>query len=249
MCDDLMPNLKLRLSVEEFHRLPRHPAYTYEYLRGQACLTPRPKHYHALLGLKADALPGLEGAEPDIALRRIEAGDRDDLERLFAAAFERYQPFASLDEKALKEAVRTCLHRTLTGGDGPWIEQASFLAIGGDNKRAVGAVFITLLPEGPADDYDSYYWNCPPPANCIALRLGRPHLTWIFVGPLHADQGIGTALLAASVRELLALGYTQLASTFLLGNESSMLWHWRHGFTLQSFPGLHRRIRQRGQNG
>jgi L-amino acid N-acyltransferase YncA len=66
---------------------------------------------------------------------------------------------------------------------------------------------------------------------------------------LHAHQGIGTTLLAASVRELLAMRYTQLASTFLLGNESSMLWHWRHGFQLQPFPGPHHRIRQRAQNG
>jgi hypothetical protein len=139
MCDDLMPNLKLRLTMEEFHRLPRHPAYKYEYVRGQAHLTPRPKHYHALLELKADTLPRLEGAEPEIAIRRIEAGDRDCLERLFAVAFQRQQPFASLDEKALKEAVRTCLDRTLTGGDGPWIEQASFLAVGEDNRPPVGA--------------------------------------------------------------------------------------------------------------
>src|SRR5262249_40228807 len=114
MCDDLMPSLKLRLTVEEFHRLPRHPAYKYEYLRGEAQLTPRPKHYHALLELKADALPSLGGAEPEVDLRRIGVGDRDGLERLFAGAFQRYQPFASLDDQALKEAARTCLDRTLT---------------------------------------------------------------------------------------------------------------------------------------
>jgi GNAT superfamily N-acetyltransferase len=142
-----------------------------------------------------------------------------------------------------------CLERTMKGSDGPWIEQASFLAFSETKDRPAGAIFVTLLPEGDPSDFDSYSWNGPPPANCITLRLGRPHLTWIFVGPLHAGQGVGTALLAAAVRELRAMGYTQLASTFLLGNDSSMLWHWRHGFQLQSYPGSMRRVHRRNRNG
>jgi len=244
-----MPDLKLPLTLDEFHRLPRNPAFKYEFIQGQVYLTPRPKHYHALLELRPDALPALEGAESGIILRRIEPTDTGDLERLFAAAFHRQQPFASLEDVTLREAAHTCLERTCTGGDGPWIEQASFLAVSEGRKPPVGAIFITLLPEGDPCDFDSYCWNSPPPANCIALRQGRPHLTWIFVGPLHASRGIGTALLAAAVGELLGLGFTQLASTFLLGNESSMLWHWRHGFQLLSYPGSTRRIRQRIKNG
>ena len=63
-----------------------------------------------------------------------------------------------------------------------------------------------------------------------------PHLTWIFVSPVDARQGVGTALLDVAVRALLRLEYTELASTFLLGNESSMLWHWRAGFKLLERP-------------
>jgi hypothetical protein len=51
--------------------------------------------------------------------------------------------------------------------------------------------------------------------------------------------------LAAAVRELLALGYTQLASTFLAGNDSSTLWHWRNGFQLLAYPGSLRAMRAR----
>ena len=43
---------------------------------------------------------------------------------------------------------------------------------------------------------------------------------------------MGLALLEMAVPALGRLGYTGLASTFLLGNESSMLWHWRAGFKL-----------------
>jgi L-amino acid N-acyltransferase YncA len=66
-------------------------------------------------------------------------------------------------------------------------------------------------------------------------------LTWIFVSPWMAGQGIGTALLAAAVKALRELGYEHLLSTFMLGNESSMLWHWRNGFQLLAFPGSMRR--------
>jgi L-amino acid N-acyltransferase YncA len=58
-------------------------------------------------------------------------------------------------------------------------------------------------------------------------------------------HGVGSALLAAAVRELLALGFPRLFSTFLLGNESSLLWHWRNGFQLLSSPYSLRRMRQR----
>ena len=64
---------------------------------------------------------------------------------------------------------------------------------------------------------------------------------WIFVAPMLAGQGIGTALLRAAVAELRTLGFSRLASTFLLGNHSSMLWHWRMGFRLTAYPFSRRR--------
>jgi GNAT superfamily N-acetyltransferase len=249
MCDDWMPGIKLPLTLEQFHQLPRNPAYKYEYLGGQAYLTPRPRNYHALLELKAGTLPALEDTENSVIIRPIQRADIPDLERVFAAAFHRYQPFASLDKEILKEAAHTCLERTCTGQDGPLIEQASFLAFSEAKKRTIGAIFITLLPAGDPSDWDSFSWSEPPPADCIALRQGRPHLTWIFVSPLHVSGGVGTALLRAAVQELLRLGFTQLASTFLLGNDSSMLWHWRHGFQLQSYPGSMRRMRKKFNHG
>ena len=52
MCDDWFALIKLPLTIEQFHQLPRNAAYKYEYLKGEAWLTPRPKHYHALRELK-----------------------------------------------------------------------------------------------------------------------------------------------------------------------------------------------------
>ena len=39
------------------------------------------------------------------------------------------------------------------------------------------------------------------------------------------------------------LGYTELISSFILGNDSSMLWHWRNGFELLPYSGSRRRFR------
>jgi len=74
--------------------------------------------------------------------------------------------------------------------------------------------------------------------------MGRPHLTWIFVSPWQAGYGVGMALLAAAVQGLIGLGYRELASTFLLGNESSTHWHWRAGFRLLAYPGSMRVMRE-----
>jgi GNAT superfamily N-acetyltransferase len=239
MCEHWMPLIRLPLTVEQFHQLPRNPAFKYEYFRSQAHLTPRPKHYHALLELK----PFTGGEE--VALRRVRPDDFEPLGELMAGVFHSTQPFGSLDDETRREAVRESLHRTRTGGDGPWVEQASFVAL--EEEKPIGAIFITLLPEGDPRDFESYYWREPPAADCVERGRGRPHLTWIFVSSWHAGRGVGTALLDAAVRELRGMGFTHLLSTFLLGNDSSMLWHWRNGFELLPYPGSWRHLRQQWQ--
>src|SRR5712692_1471600 len=160
MCDQWMPTIKLPLTIEQFHQLPRNSAYRYEYLEKQACLTPRVRHYHGLLELCP-----LEVSD-DVAVERMKVDHIADLVPLFAAAFRSTQPYGSLDADTRREAARQALERTRTGADGPWIEQASFVAKEGE--RLAGAILITLLPEGDPCDWDSYHWSESPPAECIA---------------------------------------------------------------------------------
>jgi hypothetical protein len=235
MCDHWMPTIKLPMTLEQFRALPRHSAYRYEWLEGNAWLTPQAKHFHAMLDLRPMEVPA------DVKLRPAIASDFTDMIPLFAATFARIQPYGSLDEVTRRQAAEESLKRTYTGGDGPWIQRASFVAVG--EKQAVGGIFATLLPDEDPTDYDSYYWYDPPPDDCIANRLGRPHLTWIFVDPLCAGNNVGSALLAAAVNGLLQLGFTQLLSTFMVGNDSSLLWHWRNGFRLLPHP-TSRRLRK-----
>ena len=239
MCDQWMSALQLPLTWEQFLRLPRHPAYKYEYFEDTAWLSPRPRYYHALLDLAPLAEAPREGADAKAVLRPVAEADWEGLAPLFAAAFDRQQPFGGLEDGPREEAARKALAHTRAGGDGPWVERASFVAADGDTPA--GAIFITLLPPDDPTGWDSYHWREPPPPDAVARRLGRPHLTWVFVSPWHVGRGVGTALLNAAARALLALGYTELASTFLLGNDSSMSWHWRNGFRLLQYPGSWRK--------
>ena len=239
MCDDWMPHIQLPLTIDQFRQLPRNAAYKYEYVNHAAHLSPRPRHYHALLDLRPMEI------DEAVALGPVRASELKRLDFLFAEAFRYIQPYGCLDDSMRLEAARHALERTRTGCDGPLIERASFVAQ--IEERPVGAILITLLPEGDPCDWESYHWAEAPPADCIERRLGRPHLTWIFVSPLEKGHGTGTALLAASVRGLLGLGFTQLLSTFMAGNDSSILWHWRNRFQLLAHPGSYRLMRQRWQ--
>jgi GNAT superfamily N-acetyltransferase len=231
-----MPLLQLPLTKEQFDQLPRNASYRYDYVDGAAWLNPRPRYYHAQLdfeGLTFDA-------PSDVPLRRVQERDWEPLAELFALAFAAHQPFSGQPVEKRAVAARTSLAQTRRGGDGPWVERASFVARGED-AGLVGCALITLLPPGDPTDWDTYHWLTPPPRDCVEECIGQPHLTWIFVRPDRAGRGVGTALLRAVVNELRAMGYTSLLSTFLTGNDSSMLWHWRAGFRLLSYPGSPRR--------
>src|SRR5437868_4898483 len=120
MCDEWMPLIQLPLTLEQFRQLPRNSAYKYEYLNATAHLSPRPKHFHALLELQPIV------AEKSETIGPLRAEELANLEPLFAEAFRYVQPYGSLDEATRRRAAHHALERTRTGGDGPWIEQASF---------------------------------------------------------------------------------------------------------------------------
>ena len=122
----------------------------------------------------------------DSARGQLPAGTDADigaLMPLFEACFRHIQPFGSLDGPTRERAARHSLERTYTGGDGPLIEPASFVTT--EQDALCGCILITLLPDGDSCDVASYQWRQSPPADCIERRIGRPHLTWIFVDPQH----------------------------------------------------------------
>jgi GNAT superfamily N-acetyltransferase len=243
MCDEWMPTLKLAITYDEWRQLPRNAAYKYEYLEGQAWLSPRPKFYHALLDLEPLAVRSLPGQGGEVTIQPLADDDWEGLVPVFSGAFDRQQPFSGLDREQRQVAAQQVLNHTRNGGDGPLIRAASFTARENETQAIAGAILVTLLPDEDPSHWGAFHWKEPPPPDCLERRLGRPHVTWVFVGPFHAGEGVGTTLLEAAVRQLLELGYLQLASTFLSGNDSSMLWHWRNGFQLAAYPASKRKKR------
>src|SRR5215210_3797200 len=119
MVDRWFFTIKLPLTFEQFETLPKDAAYKYEYFDDTAWLSPRPKSYHALLELQPQEVPSSVDAQEPVVIRRLADGDWEHLPVIFAGAFHRVQPFASLDDARRLEAARACLDYTRTGGDGP----------------------------------------------------------------------------------------------------------------------------------
>lgn len=232
MCDEWMPTLRLRLSPQEYEQLPRHAAYRYAYMDGSAVVSPWPRHLHATLDLRELSPQSMDPYK----LRRLRAEDEPKLVELFAAAFRKIEPFAALTDETAVPAAQQCLRRTFSGGDGPWIEAASVSAHARYQRTPVGAALVTLLPGGDPAAHDSYRWLEPPPPDLWQRRAGQPHLTWIFVNPVLKGINIGSAMLSAAGRSLREHGYSSLWTTFLVGNDESVLWHWRNGFKIVPPP-------------
>lgn len=226
--DEYFRRVELPLTIDDFHRLPRNAAYKYEYFGGRAVLTPRPKAYTCVRDLSPVVHPG---DPPKVELRLLPPGDLPGLTTLFWRSTARTQPFESLDEADSLLASAACLLRTAAGRDGPLIEPACLTAHD-ERHGLVGAVLVTLAAPEVLTDPFAGEWRTPPPADAVEQKLGVPHLTWVLVDGWRHRRGIGTELLAGSVRALAGMGFAELASTFLLDNGPSALWHWRNGFRL-----------------
>src|SRR5262249_21947055 len=115
MLHDWYRAVRLPIGLEEFQRLPRHPAFQYEYADGAALLSPRPRTLNALLTLRPHVIPPAE----TLTFRPVEPGDWAVFPGLFAAAFRHVQPFAGLTDADCHQASVECLEQTRNGGDGP----------------------------------------------------------------------------------------------------------------------------------
>lgn len=210
MLGDWFRTMELPIAFSDFERLPRHPAYKYEFFDGRAVLTPRPRYQRAVLELPASLTPTSASSQPSgVTIRALAPGDWTSLPELLSAAFHGVPPLVTLGADRRLDVARECLERTRMGGDGSVVEGACFVAADQHGAEClVGAILVTLI------------------------REGCPHLTWILVRPRHVGQGLGTALLAAAVTALRERGHRDLASTFLVGNHRATLWLWRRGFHL-----------------
>jgi hypothetical protein len=240
-----------------YEKLPRLPNYKNEYWDGELRLTPRPKTCDVLLELPRWAGPPPIPAEDQplweapVRIDRVVEGDWDALPKALQAAFAALPPLASWNVHAAARASRSIMKWSRRGRDGTLVPEACFVARGSGKRydsevgdpldNVVGAAIVTLIPAaqlpGALDDAVD------------DGRTGRlvPHLNWLFVNRWLQRQGIGTLLLHSVVQSLLHADHRWLASTLMLDNAASMLWHWRNGFIMPSdgYRSL-RRARQAG---
>jgi GNAT superfamily N-acetyltransferase len=218
------PYFRLPISIEQFHTLPRNSAYRYEFFDGVAHLSARPKCYHC--GIEIDAL-----AKPELVpldwkaspgVRAFAESDWPLLPEPFSHAMHAMLPFAALDDEKRLEASLDCLQQVRDGKEGPLIPEACFVAVDENDGHILGGALVTLWQ---LNEFDFAEWQVET----------LPHLTWIFVLPMLQRHGIGSLLLWHVLAALRAQGYPRLASTFLLGNDASAMWHWRHGFQLAGY--------------
>jgi ribosomal protein S18 acetylase RimI-like enzyme len=195
--------------------------------------TPRPKSYNAVLDFTTIDLATLYSDAgkpplPAIIVGPLADADWAQLPDLMAAAFYRMPPFCTLPDEERLVATADCLTHTRNGGDGEFLRDASLVAR--DSQGAIaGALLITRWTPG-----SEKYGPCCDPTTTA-------HITWAFVRPFDCGFGIGTLMLRESVERLRPAGFRHLLTTFLAGNESSMLWHWRNGFRLLPYMGSRRR--------
>src|SRR5258708_39980006 len=124
MWEQWMATIELPLSIEQFRQLPRNPAYKYEYLGGKAYLSPRARHFHAVLDLQRSPIPD------DVEVQPAKPEELLELAPLFCGAFRSIQPYGSLDDETREQAARHALERTRNGGERPLIEHATVIAVG-----------------------------------------------------------------------------------------------------------------------
>lgn len=244
MLNDFFQSLNFEFPWERFIALPRHPAYRYQYRDGQASISGNPRYYHCTLPLQEQSPPRHEPAGKGLScffsefdLRRLHESDWKLLPALFAAAFQQPPPLLQLTEAQRLSAAHALLERTRNGGDGPVVPEASWIFEDRDTGELLAAILVTLIPPGDLTDFTHDNWTQAAPSDALQTGWGQPHLTWVFVAPHKQRRHLGSLLLQEATSTLRRKGYQELASTFLLGDHASTLWHWRNGFQLVGHPG------------
>ncbi len=234
MLNDWFTDLSFETDWETFRELPRHPAYRYEFKDDRCSISGRPVFFHAKRDLNCLIKSNCDHEENPWEISQIEHADCSELVHLFDRAFSRSAPFIHLSAARQLAAAQALLQRTQQGEDGPIFDAASLVIRDAKSQESLGAILITLVPSDDFINFNPEQWSQEPPADAVKNGWGQPHLTWIFIDPHVARQGLGKTLLRSSAQHLLDSGYTTLVSTFLSGNQASTLWHWKMGFQLLS---------------
>ncbi|QEH35074.1 Acetyltransferase (GNAT) family protein [Aquisphaera giovannonii] len=236
---------KIAMSMDDYRKLPHHPAFKQEYLEGELWISPRWRSLDLYLPINEPESPAPTAPAP-ATIRRLEDADWEDLPELFARSIGQTPPLSLIPREQRDEAGRRFMEYARAGGDGPLIPDACFVARDAEEGDLDGAILIGELEGRGLRMHGDARGAATPPAPPLPRDAsGPPHLNWIFVRESTQGEGIGTALLARATATLWDLGHRELASTIFRGNAQSMAFHWAAGFRLLPRPDSPKRLRRR----
>jgi GNAT superfamily N-acetyltransferase len=131
-----MRSQRLRMSYEEFGRLPRLPGWKHEYIDGYAYI--RPSHQVVVTTVAVGPRP----IETPCALREIATEDETRLLSVYLEAFSDNQAFCDYTEAQYIEAARADLREGFRGRRAPLLA-ASRVAVDSDGESLVGAALLS----------------------------------------------------------------------------------------------------------
>lgn len=201
-----MKSVHLPMTIEEFHRLPHRLGWKHEYYGGKAHITP------AHTAVSTASLPVTRRkVAPPCPLRQPTPDDLDGLVPAFYAAFADTTDYCDMEMQAIVKSGQ----RVLEG------------FFDGERGRPLPASRLAL--ESAVDDGDKIVGA----ALLVEKSNGSAFLDLLFVIPEWRRRGVATALLGDALNALHDEGYPELSSRFLLGNETSRVWHHHFGFVDQ----------------
>src|SRR5436309_15938712 len=110
-----MKSRRVKMSLEEYHRLPFSPAWKQEYINGCLVETPREVVVHATIPVALHHTPS------SVPLRPAEETDEQNLLPCFKAAFEDTFEFCDYTKPRFAEAARQSLQHFFHGPFHRWL--------------------------------------------------------------------------------------------------------------------------------
>jgi len=211
--------LRFSVSFDAWRRLPRHPDWKYEMVKGEAWLSsrPRPLHLYRSTSLEVPAVT-LSGVE----VRTVNARrDRAEIAKLLMDVWVQEDPYRSLEDP--ESLLQAEIERSLN--------EPSLAGIVAVDKGTICAVVLV---------------GTDPTGGPAGVPGGAPMLMWLTVRREARDRGLATALLRVVVETLSARGVEELASGTSAANVPSLRWHLTRGFQLAPDP-IREAMRRRPQ--
>ncbi len=195
-----MPFRPIRMTFEEFERLPRPPGWKHEYFGGNAYIQPR--HSVAIVRLETAYRP--VSVPEGFQIRPATPEDAPRLVPAFFDAFRQSVDYWGYRQAAIRQSAADSIRTCFAGQRGAF-HPTSFLAVAPMGRSVAGAALLVEDGEGP-------------------------NLDLLFVRPRWQRQGLANALVQTALTDLHTQGEPHLDSAYVVANAVSAAWHQKFGF-------------------